>query len=527
MLAQLKQRALFSNELSFGFRVGLLLLGFLVMQFVFKRAAQLPASSYEGTSLIWGLLRHSGGLSAGILLAVALAAWRLPRLRSTWLELPYGRATRIIVGVCLGILAWTYSTYDINLHFDQSHLDARLALVALAFLSWWRPLFVPFFLLLILAVLHQFHYPLGGDSVAEQLLLIQILLICWLGFCLHQVWPSAGKGDEVLFLVFIALAAGYWTCGFGKLRMNWISFGHLHHLLNATYPNGWLSFLSADQIAQMSAWLAKVDWPMRIVVLGLEAGALAFLWRRWTMIGLLAGWLLFHLGVVMMSGIFFWKWMLLEMVLLGLLLRRRELTDFSFFRPTIFLLSFFLIVAGKYVFRPANLSWFDSPVSYTFQFEGVTEDGTAHRLPPQFFAPYDYQFTLGSFGYLSEPPMIPVVWGAMFDRGLAERTLTMKSFQDVTAFETELNQVSFDPEMAEVFDTFVRTWMQAYQEREGGKAILPLGKAPPQLLTLAKEGDLDGQTAFLNVRVFRVTSLYDGKAHQEERRIVREIRLQP
>ncbi|MCH1504199.1 MAG: hypothetical protein L7V86_11495, partial [Verrucomicrobiales bacterium] len=60
--------------------------------------------------------------------------------------------------------------------------------------SWWRPMYVPFFLLVVLAVIHQFHFPLGGDSVAEQFLFVQILLVCWLVFCLQAVWPDAKKG---------------------------------------------------------------------------------------------------------------------------------------------------------------------------------------------------------------------------------------------------------------------------------------------------------------------------------------------
>ncbi|NCF87166.1 MAG: hypothetical protein GWQ08_16845, partial [Verrucomicrobiaceae bacterium] len=217
------------------------------------------------------------------------------------------------------------------------------------------------------------HVPLGGDSVAEQFLFIQILLVRWLGFCLQAVWPDARKGETVLLLVFVLIATAYWTCGLGKLRMNWISFGHLNHLLHATYPNGWLGSLSAEQISGISAWAAKFDWPMRVMVLAFGVGALGFLWRRWTMVALLTGWILFHLGVVLMSGIFFWKWMVLEVVILVFLVRNRQETPFTIFRPSIFLMAVMLIGAGKVIFRPVNISWFDSPVSYTFRFEVEVE----------------------------------------------------------------------------------------------------------------------------------------------------------
>ena len=383
MPSKLKQRLtsyLSPVDVSFALRIGLLLVAFLIAELGLKRLAQLPSESYQESSLLLALLMDSDGAIPLIILAVGILVWRVPSMRAGWLMLPQGRLIRVIATACVGILAWTYSTYAINLYFNQSHLDARLALVLFAFLTWWRPVFVPAFLLVVVAVVNQFHFPLGGYSVAEQFLFVQILLMCWLGFCLHAMWPDARKGETTLFLIFVLIATGYWTCGLGKLRLNWISFGHLNHLLHATYANGWLGFLSAEQIVTVSGWAAKFDWPMRVTVLIIEVGALAFIWRRWTMMVLLTGWVLFHLGVLLMSGIFFWKWVLLELVILGFLIRNRQTTQFAFFRPSIFLLSVMLIGAGKWVFRPVNLSWYDSPVSYTFRFEAETVDGQRYSL---------------------------------------------------------------------------------------------------------------------------------------------------
>ena len=414
MVSQLSRRTtsyVSSVDVSFGLKIGILLLAFLIAERGISHLAQLPSESYQEPSILVALVKQTRGAVLWIVLTLVLLLWRVPSLRANWLVLPQGRLVRVIVVTCVAILAWVYSTYSINLYFNQHHVDARFALVLLAFLTSWRPVFVPVFLLVAVAIIHQFHFPLGGDSVAEQFLLVRILLVCWLGFCLHAVWPDSERSEATLFLVFIVIAAGYWTCGLGKLRLNWISLGHLNHLLHATYANGWLGFLSAEQIARLSGLVAKFDWPMRIMVLTFEVGALVFLWRRWTIMVLLIGWLLFHLGVLLMSGIFCWKWIVLELAILVFLIRNRETTQFSFFRPSVFVLSFMLIGAGKWVFRPVNLSWFDSPLSYTFRFEAETAGGQRYSLPPRFFAPYSHQFTLGAFRHLSEEPMIPVVWG--------------------------------------------------------------------------------------------------------------------
>ncbi|MCH1507413.1 MAG: hypothetical protein L7V86_27815 [Verrucomicrobiales bacterium] len=160
-------KCLSHSDVSFGVRLGFLVVAYLVAEFGLKRLAQLPAESYGESSILAALVKYSRGAIPLFTLVLTVLAWRVPSFRKGWSELPQGRLIRVIVTVCLGILAWAYSTYSINLYFNHRHVDARLGLVLLAVLSWWRPMYVPFFLLVVLAVIHQFHFPLGGDSVAE------------------------------------------------------------------------------------------------------------------------------------------------------------------------------------------------------------------------------------------------------------------------------------------------------------------------------------------------------------------------
>ena len=124
--------------------------------------------------------------------------------------------------------------------------------------------------------------------------------------------------------------------------------------------------------------------------------------------------------------------------------------------------------------------------------------------------------------------MIPVVWGAVFERSLAERLLTLKTLEDVHAVERDLNDVIYDSEGAAGLEAFVRRFVQNLEERGDSKSWTRFIKPPPQLLTFAGEDAYDGSSQIAKVRVVVVTALFDGREHLElERKVNREIVIRP
>lgn len=97
--------------------------------------------------------------------------------------------------------------------------------------------------------------------------------------------------------------------------------------------------------------------------------------------------------------------------------------------------------------------------------------------------------------------------------------------------ETELNEVTHSKEIAATFDAFAQQWMRSYQVSGAGsrKTILPFGKAPLSCLHLRKREISKGRHPWfkVQVRVVRVTSLYDGHKHREDLQEIRMIDLRP
>ena len=482
-------------------------------------AGRLPVDAYGNPYLTAGLIRYTGWPVLLLFAVYLIAIILVPRLRSPWSGIGPGRVVFIL---CTAILTWSYSSYPFNPFFNHSHLDARVVLVVLAVLSVWRPCFVPFFLLLVTAIIHQFRYPLGADSVAVQLLLIQMLLLGWVAW-LCKTLTKTNHNHEITILLLVLLASFYWTAGFGKLRLDWLRFGHIHHILHTSYANGWFPALSIDQISTLSRFLAGLDWPMRLFALGIEVGAVCFLWRRWSVIAFLAAWILFHSCVLLMSGIFFWPWISLEIaLLLWFAVTRRDATQ-SLFRFPVFVVSVFLIGLGKFTFHPVNLSWYDSPIAYTFRFEAETINGDRISLPPGYFSPYEYQFNQHRLRYLVSEPTLPISWGAVHDRALAEKSLNARDLEDVRKLETTHGSIRFNQIQTNRFDSFMRAFVVNRQASAHGNRIPDFLRAPPIILSRPDPPEnMNEKIAFIHIRL--ATTLFDGTRHRElEVRPIRTI----
>ena len=119
---------------------------------------------------------------------------------------------------------------------------------------------------------------------------------------------------------------------------------------------------------------------------------------------LIIGAILLHLGILLISGIFLWMWVVMGIGLLICFTQKDGFPAPPPYSAMHLLTSVILIVGGTYWCDSPRLAWHDSPLNYTYRFKAITENTEAFNLPPGFFAPYDYQFTLGKFGYISREP---------------------------------------------------------------------------------------------------------------------------
>lgn len=509
--------------------IGTLVSIFVVLDRWILTLTALPQESYFESFLFIELLNNTFSSPLLILLSSLVIGFSILRIRPLWIpwsQLEHSKYIRPFILLLAALLSWWYTTYDYNLYVNQSHYYDRFLIIALAILIAWRPFFVLPFLLLLTAVIWQFAVPLDNSYSFAQPSMPLRILVMFVAMLFFYALTGKQKVNDWLFLSLCIIAAHYWAPGLAKMVLNWGTYGHVYHLLPTTYANGWLAFLDPSQLSSFALTLAKFDGFIRISTLVLQLCALALLWSRFSLSALLTFWTIFHIGIFATSGILFWQWIMIEIFILILIQSLWKNNSLPFISRDYFLLSVFLIGSSIHWVNPVRLAWYDTPVSYTFRCEAIGKSGEKYVLPPRFFAPYDYPFTLGKFIYLTPSPRLDLIWGSTGNREIADQLLQVKSEEEIHHLEKELGQRYYDQSKSEVFDHFIRQFVLNANKRESKSTLFNAIQAPRQLWTFPKgtNTEYDFQEPISIVNIYQVTSWFDGKNYLEiENKVIRHI----
>ena len=517
---------------------------FRVTDVAIARLGRLPAASYRESVFLddviarWWRLVFSGdrwwlAMVAILMLAAVVvldrrrlggAGWRRARaLFAGWDALDEPRALRwLIVGVA-GVSAWALSCYARNLYVEQLHVVDRLVVLALWLAIAWRPIFVFPFAIAATAVAGQFLVPLGFISWTEMELVLRFPVLFG-AFWVVRAVTGRRESDVLIFAWCCLLATTYWNSGLGKLRVGWLTHPHVHFLLLGAYANGWLAHLEPGTVERAALAIAAVAVPLMLFTLIVECGSILMLWRRWSVVLFVALATAFHLGAFAMTGIFFWKWMLVEAMLIAYLLQGRRLTRLRIFAPGLLALSVVAILAHPLWAPSENLTWFDTPLTYSLEFEGIDARGASHVLPAGFFRPYGDAIVMGPAGAPSPHAKLTGPMGVTMDRSLAESLQAVRAPEAVFAAELARGSARTDS-ASDAFDAFVGAYAaNARCARERDPLVLRVIGLPRHLWTFPLDADLRCGVPLTRVRVFERTTFFDGGSLRVIRRVpVRDI----
>ncbi|MCZ6672680.1 MAG: hypothetical protein O7C75_07050 [Verrucomicrobia bacterium] len=534
-------------------RLGAILMLYMVLDGFLRRISHLPESSYRQPVIIFELverlvdgswlsymatrLLQKGfitlfvgvfAITFFVVLGIRYRAYwqNFSNLMCQWSGLVDGIALRWLIVTITLLPTWLTSTYDFNLYFNQAHYADRFLLLLLGVLVAWRPIFVFPFILLLLAIFNQFSYPFEGNpSWTELNLLVRALTLFGSTFLIWALTKRANTKDFI-FLLCCLVASCYWGSGIGKFQLNWISHPHLHLLFFGAFANGWLGFCEPSTIVTLSKFFSHFTIPFMLFTLVIEWGALLLLWKRWSFLGFLGGFILFHIGIFFITGMFFWKWMVLEGALITYFVWNNEQREIPIFSWSHFTISVVIIGGSLLWFYPRNLSWYDTPVTYVHRIEGVGESGTRYHLTPQTFTPYSDLFTLGPFSFLSKYPQLTHIWGISGNIAIAEKLVNLTSPKLVFALEKEMGQISFDETAANNFEEFMAKFIGNLNERRSKRTVLSILQPPPHLWTFPKQDISKFQERLVKVSITEVTFLYDGDHFRSIReRHIRDIHI--
>ena len=319
----------------------------------------------------------------------------------------------------------------------QFHAHARWIACALALLGWWRlgGLFGAAALLWMIRELQPaltgFYFStLDIRTAYETFTFVTLGLALAYGLAAKVSWRAALGLDRqtceraATFVIAAAIGAhlgNYLFSGFAKFALDggvfsWVFGNHLYDGIPAALEKGTLITAGSPFLTQALYDTMRALWlPMNVAALLLQlAVPLAIRRRRW-LIWTTLGYDAFHLAVYVALGLFFWKWIAVNTIIVVTLSRLSD-EDWNAACRRICLV---FVLAGPLLFRIATLAWYDAPGFASPYFQAELSDGRTVRVPNAWFLSSSYQVSQGRIFWPEEAQaeghFNPSIWGSVLN----------------------------------------------------------------------------------------------------------------
>jgi hypothetical protein len=385
---------------------------------------QLRTEDYRRRFLLPRALRRPRVLALAVLPAVLLTRAH----RCGWESLGAGAfELRTLATVLALTLAWEEVTAPPNYYFRRRWAaDRWLTLLSAASVAL-HPAFILCFLVAWLPLVWQVKHPacfaVGLHPLVDKSLPQQLLIL--LAAASAGAWASDIDLGLLPVLLLSAVAAHYFVPALAKLRLGkhpcaWLLHNRMSNLLVTMHNYGWLrSRWSTAAVARWAQRLRPFDPWLNGAVLAIELGSLLLLADHRLALALLAAFVVLHLGILAVAGIFFWKWLPpLVLVFVGVARLSGVL-----FNSSALLVSAVILAVSPLFFRPFWLGWWDMPINHFFRLHAVGDSGRVYDLGLGAVAPYDQCFGQTTFGFLVETPMLVGAMGGYEEPGAQGREL--------------------------------------------------------------------------------------------------------
>ncbi len=241
----------------------------------------------------------------------------------------------------------------------------------------------------------------------------------------NKIQIASERYEQFTTVVFIFLVmahlGNYFVSGVGKLNIGNPFFWLLH---NPFYYNSLSGIMHGTvPVALMFPTLFYYTTKLYIVsplvgngfVMAQQLLAPWALMSRRLLLWALVIFDIFHILVFLFTGIFFWKWIVINSALLFVV--SKYIKSFPISRFSLLLVPM-LMVAAMASFHLQKLAWADTNYSMVLKTEALLDDGTVVRVPSNHFLTYSFNFS-GPWhlhrdeSFYSYYP--PFVWGGVFD----------------------------------------------------------------------------------------------------------------
>lgn len=453
-------------------------------------------------------------------------------VRPRWDDWESGKRLRIVIIGLGAAVAWSAATYSYNEYFNHGHWGDRVAVLLLTAIAWKRPVAFPYLTMLSAVLLQQAGHPIGVDTFDwRPILETMSLFSCF-------VWLSFVPRLNTRHFVLVALAligTYYFEAGIAKLRFrpagSWILEDDLSNLLVAAHMRGWLGFIP-------DSWIYAAAHPIRVLsplltsfTVVTELGfLLIFVHRRLCRPYLLMA-AMMHVGIFLMAGILFWKWILLDLLWFWFFGKEETGVRKIWFdsRLAVVFAIVLAVFGGRQYFRPQiGVAWWDTNMNEVYEIHAIGQSGTDYRLAPDAFAPNDVTLVQANYWKLAKDRTLVNVYGSAYNHDLFVALRDATSLQQLPSLLARFGTNHYNEAWQKSFDELMRRSLRSWNENGFRYRWLRWIGRPPHLWVFPRDAVSKLPETIATIQVTRQRVLgVNGSFQRGEREVIHSVPIPP
>ena len=324
--------------------------------------------------------------------------------------------------------------------------------VAAAAATWWRPSFglITATSVIVSKALTVAILQISGLSPTDYLPVVEFLIILILGVLLSSLllalqghvtalkkleWKNwLRDAPTIVFLFAVAIHFGnYFHSGLAKVLLDGPILAWIGNITPALMEIAEIAghspiALSPELAANLHTWMLNNYVLFNAVTLITQLGSIVALRRISWALWMTVFYDITHIVIALLTGIFFWKWILLNAIIVACLTQMRH----SVISPGTYVLLVATVLFGQTVFFTGKLGWFDSQGFVHHYFNVVDSDDNTIRVPSNFFLSGSLTVAQNRMGTPSNKHFPLRTWGNARSYEIVEATRTGCTFSDQT-----------------------------------------------------------------------------------------------
>ncbi|UQA61791.1 hypothetical protein [Polyangium aurulentum] len=211
----------------------------------------------------------------------------------------------------------------------------------------------------------------------------------------------------------------------GAKPWSWATENRTELLAASAYAWGWGRFVPEKTATKVIRWIAPVAVWLNVATLVIEGLGLVAYAHRWTLLVAIVSAAFFNSVVAVASGLLFLENIVVGAALAVVVFRLPPAVGANAFGFAPWLISLFILIAvlKRWVWRPTDLGWWDTPLTARVYWTASTRNGKSFGIYNDFMSPFDREYGRALGNALTTEPFVTFPLGGVEDSALRDRIL--------------------------------------------------------------------------------------------------------